>query len=663
MEAAKINQKEYLKRYLSKGDGKKKKKKKKINVGPKKVKIIDDDIDLQKLTSLNDNEIDIFNATEDAPQIVGIIDERGPVDFDNKQRWKVIADDGTGDIAISRIEEPQKKHVDTAGNNVRAKQASHKSLKTKEWDKGELSEKKKHRNHRSDSNSSSSSSSSDSDNDARKASKKRRDRSRKAQKKKKRDENSSSDSGSDSDSSNNEPQRKKRERRKSDDDNPRSNTSHNSSNRKRELSPRRRDRNQNGSDSDMSLPRPRKESKSTGQQSVRSSHKYDEFDVDSDKRSKTSKRNQSDSDLSPPRTSNSKHQKKRDASDSDLSPPRLSHARANKRKGSSDSDLSPPRKSNSKTHRNKNGSDSDLSPPRKSRQNKDQQRFNSDRDHSREYSSRDRHVDKHDRKSYHKSSKRYSSHASRDSSKYDSDLSPPRSSTRDKTKSSRWDEGSRKSCSPERKDTREKGKLKKKTMDGKIAGLRNLQSLKEEEEALKKRNAEMMKKINKDNGFGQATVVRDRKTGRKRDLDREAAEKLEKQREQEEINAKYAVWGRGLKQTEDRGDQMKRDLHEMNKPLARYADDQDLESELKSRDRGEDPMLAYMKEKEINEGKRAPEAPKYEGSYMPNRFGIRPGHRWDGVDRSNGFEKKWFEARNSRKAVEEEAYKWSSADM
>ncbi|CAB0039022.1 unnamed protein product [Trichogramma brassicae] len=44
-------------------------------------------------------------------------------------------------------------------------------------------------------------------------------------------------------------------------------------------------------------------------------------------------------------------------------------------------------------------------------------------------------------------------------------------------------------------------------------------------------------------------------------------------------------------------------------------------------------------------------------------FGIKPGFRWDGVDRSNGYEKKLFEQQNKKKAVEEEAYKWSIADI
>lgn len=53
----------------------------------------------------------------------------------------------------------------------------------------------------------------------------------------------------------------------------------------------------------------------------------------------------------------------------------------------------------------------------------------------------------------------------------------------------------------------------------------------------------------------------------------------------------------------------------------------------------------------------------YQGEFMPNRFGIRPGYRWDGVDRSNGYEKKWFTVQNTKKAELEESYKWSTEDM
>lgn len=69
------------------------------------------------------------------------------------------------------------------------------------------------------------------------------------------------------------------------------------------------------------------------------------------------------------------------------------------------------------------------------------------------------------------------------------------------------------------------------------------------------------------------------------------------------MNKKYAQWGKGLKQMEDHSDNLRRDLHEMNKPLARHADDADMNRDLKDQLHDGDPMLQYIKKKKTKDGK------------------------------------------------------------
>lgn len=52
-----------------------------------------------------------------------------------------------------------------------------------------------------------------------------------------------------------------------------------------------------------------------------------------------------------------------------------------------------------------------------------------------------------------------------------------------------------------------------------------------------------------------------------------------------------------LKQVEDYRSRLEGDLHEINKPLARYSDDKDLEEMLKKQERDGDPMLNYIRNK------------------------------------------------------------------
>lgn len=409
---------------------------------------------------MEDGEFDIFNSTEDAPQIAGIIDERGPVDFTDKRRWKIIADDGEGNIAISSSNNGRDDPCNDEISNDLNKNYSRKLLETD-----------KDKNHaRSENNQSLSTKSkiiSDDNLSTRHKSSslgktKTKKRHRKASSS---SSESTSDSSLSSSSSNTSTERKsKRKKNKSKSKLDKSNRYDSDLDVPRSSKKHSLDRHDNyrreNDDSDLSPPRPSRK------------NLCDRYD--------NSRHENDDSDLSPPRSSRKHSNSQRESTrhrdlESDLSPPRpprkhSMHQRDVTRHQDKERDFSLPRKSqrdiNYKSHDRDlrrvrhNNSDSDLSPPRKSSDNR----------------SRD----------------------SKTSRNHDPDLSPPRKdfhvSRHDRNRSShnrksRWTDDSQRSQSPQI------DKQLKKTLDGKTAGLQTAAALREETVAHKKREAEFFNQV------------------------------------------------------------------------------------------------------------------------------------------------------------------------
>ncbi|XP_015283536.1 PREDICTED: BUD13 homolog isoform X2 [Gekko japonicus] len=245
----------------------------------------------------------------------------------------------------------------------------------------------------------------------------------------------------------------------------------------------------------------------------------------------------------------------------------------------------------------------------------------------------------------------------------DSDLSPPRRGQDVGQKARRAQ--SPPDLSPPRRARDSKGRgdgaQDPQMLSGGKAGLVLADLLRRERQEFRKQ--ERGSQHLEDDSQHAATVFRD-KSGRKRDLKQERLEQQKAAQQKSERDAQYAKWGKGLAQSRQQQQNVEDAVKEMQKPLARYIDDQDLDQMLREQEREGDPMANFIKKRKSKEAKDQKEKPKYSGPAPPlNRFNIWPGHRWDGVDRSNGFEQKRFARIASKKAVQELAYKWSVEDM
>lgn len=156
-------------------------------------------------------------------------------------------------------------------------------------------------------------------------------------------------------------------------------------------------------------------------------------------------------------------------------------------------------------------------------------------------------------------------------------------------------------------------------------------------------------------GKGQETIYRDA-SGR---IVNVAMKRAEARKKADEEAAKQRALEEATKGDVQRlqKEQRKQKLEDAKyMTVARYADDTEMNEEMKERDRWNDPAAGFVVTKK--KGKSVTGKPLYKGAAPPNRYGIRPGYRWDGVDRSNGFEKEYFAARNRRKNQKEMEYAW-----
>lgn len=186
-----------------------------------------------------------------------------------------------------------------------------------------------------------------------------------------------------------------------------------------------------------------------------------------------------------------------------------------------------------------------------------------------------------------------------------------------------------------------------------------LQTAAEVAAAMKKKQDEEKRKadeVAKEMGsVAQETIYRDA-SGRIINVAMKRAEARKKAEEEERKKLEKERAARGDVQNAE-AERRKQQLQEAKTmTIARYADDAELNDELKERGHWNDPASGFLRKKKA--GRSITGKPLYQGAFQPNRYGIRPGHRWDGVDRGNGFESQWFSSRNRKANIEKLEYQW-----
>jgi pre-mRNA-splicing factor CWC26 len=210
---------------------------------------------------------------------------------------------------------------------------------------------------------------------------------------------------------------------------------------------------------------------------------------------------------------------------------------------------------------------------------------------------------------------------------------------------------------------------------GEKSGLKTAEGIQEEIEKMKQLQQQSFQQMDPSLSGQFATAVYRDKQGKA--ISFEEHQRLLKEEEEEKKKKQIKVikqtdleWGSGLIQKQQEESYYQRMEKIAYEPFAQHDIDKELDEKLKQQIREGDPMAQMLLEEEARKRKKkhkkkkkTKERPIYQGPFPPNRFGIRPGFRWDGKDRSNGFERKFFEEKNRAEAERLMAYRLSSADM
>ena len=225
--------------------------------------------------------------------------------------------------------------------------------------------------------------------------------------------------------------------------------------------------------------------------------------------------------------------------------------------------------------------------------------------------------------------------------------------------------------------------------DGTATGLVDAATVVREAEEKRAAAKARMERLGDDaTGRYAATAVRDKATGRILTAEEVAAREAAKAAAKEPKERERPIWATGVAQAKQIAEGRAALAEESTNPFARSDIDARADAAMREAERFGDPMayLARRRERQgggdivlpsvvegISEealkksGFRIPqEVPAH--SWMrrgigaaPNRYGIRPGRHWDGVDRSTGFEQELFKTQNQVRARDHSAWKMAQA--